>query len=110
MRDIQLQEFIDKPVDIKKLVDRLVFDLDDLEHAAQKQPKLRLEVGRLKAQMALNVSTLKRRLSRIVGRKSLKIRHREDRITESAIKNSLSLDDEVQVAQKKLERAEAYYE
>lgn len=110
MRHSELQYYIDKPVDIRKLVDRLTFDIDDLEEAAIKQPKLRLEAGRLKAQMALNTSTLKRRLARIVGKKSLKIRHREDRITESAIKNSLSLDDEVQKAQKHFDKSEAYSE
>lgn len=110
MKDTELLLFINKPVDLKRLVRKVTFDLDDLERAAQQQQDLRLEAGRFKAQAALLVANRKRRLLKVVGRKSLKIRHREDKVTESSIKNSLSLDSKVQSLQKKYDNAEVYYE
>lgn len=104
----ELESIIDSPVDIKRLIRKLKFSLDDLEGAALAQPGLRLEAGRFRAQIGLKSASMKRQLTRIIGKKSLKIRRREDRTTESAIKNALSLDDEVQKAQKEFDTLEVY--
>lgn len=106
-QDKELLALLESPVDVKRLIRKLKFNVDGLESAAQSQPSLRLEAGRLKAQVTLEQSTLKRRLSKIIGKKSIKARKYGEKVTEGAVKNTLSLDDEVQEAQKKFDKSEA---
>jgi hypothetical protein len=106
-QDKELLALLESPVDVKRLIRKLAFNMDALESAAQNQPRLRLEAGRLKAQVALEQSTLKRRLSRIIGKKSIRARRHGEKVTEGAVKNALSLDEEVQDAQKKFDKSEA---
>lgn len=110
--DNELIELISRPVNLKKLVDRLFFEPDDLEYAALKQPKLYLETGRFRAQQALKLSSLKRRLVKIIGLKSLKIRqkHAGEKLTEAAIKNQLSQSRKVQMLERSVDNAEVYVE
>lgn len=103
-----LLDIIGAPVDIKKLVSRLTFDLDDLEKAEHRQPRLRLEAGRFRAQIALKEKSVKRKLNRLIGKKSLRIRDLGEHKTEAAVKNVLSQDREVQKAQKKADTLEVY--
>src|SRR5476651_2167875 len=106
----ELVELLERPVDVKKLVDRLFFNADALEDAAIKQPKYYLEAGRFRSQAALRVSTLKRRLGKISGEASVKLRHKQEYKTEGAIKSQLALNKDVQSVQKKMDEAEVYYE
>lgn len=68
-----LIELLQSPVDVKRLVRKLKFSIDDLESAAEEQPRLRLEAGKFKAQMGLNKASSKRKLARIVGKKVFKV-------------------------------------
>lgn len=108
--DQAIIEILEQPVDIRKLVDKLFFNLDALEIAAQKQPKLFLETGKFRAQTSLKRAAYKRRLARIIGKKSLKIRQTRTGLTETAIKNRLALDNKVQHIQKSLDNYEVYEE
>jgi len=101
--------WIEQPVDLRKLLKRLSFSADGLEMAALRQPTLQTEVGRLRAQIFIRKSGLKRKLARIKAKKGLKIRQRgEEKLTETAIKSQLDLDADVNEMQKKFDFAEAY--
>ena len=104
----ELVELLEHPVDVKRLVDRLFFSADDLETAALKQPKLFLETGKFRAQSALRVAKLKRRLGRVSAEAAIKVRSKGDKTTESAVKNSLAMNHKVQHAQRLLDQAEVY--
>lgn len=106
--DRDLLKALTKPVDVKKLIDQLAFDLDDLEEASMNQPKLRLRAGRVNRQMMLKKAALKRELSAIIGKKSIHIRQKHgNSYTATAIKNELGYDSDVRHAQKKFDEAEA---
>lgn len=100
--------WIEQPIDLHRLLKRLSFQADGLEEAALRQPKLQSDVGRLRAQIFIRKSSLKRRLARTRAKKGLKIRHRESGLTETFIKSQLDLDPDVERMQKKLDYAEAY--
>jgi hypothetical protein len=106
----ELVELLEREVDVKHLVDKLFFSVDDLETAAIKQPKYYLEAGRFRSQAALRVSTLKRRLARINGEASLKIKHNRTGMTATELKYEVSSSRKVQETQKKLDMAEVLYE
>lgn len=103
-----LLEVLAKPVDVRRLVDDLPFDLDTLEDASVNQPKLRLRAGRLRIQMLFRKAQLNRRLQAIIGKKSIRIRRRHgNSYTATAIKNELGYDPEVRRAQRKFDAADA---
>jgi hypothetical protein len=109
--DRELLKALSKPVDVRRLIDKLSFDLDGLEEASMDQPKLRLKAGRLKVQMMLRKMQLKRELAAIIGKKSIHIRHKHgNNYTATAIKNELGYDHDVREAQRKLDEAEALEE
>jgi|HubBroStandDraft_5_1064220.scaffolds.fasta_scaffold283734_1 hypothetical protein len=109
--DRELLKVLTKPVDVRRLVDKLSFDLDGLEEASMDQPKLRLKAGRLKVQMMLHKLQLKRKLAALIGKKSIHIRHKHgNNYTATAIKNELGYDHEVREAQRRLDEAEALEE
>ncbi len=108
--DRELVEMLERPVDVKRLVRKLFFDIDDLEHAGLQQASLYLESGRFRAQTALRSASYKRKLSRMTGKKSIRIRRRGDNLTETAIKTQLSMDDEIQSLQKKCDEFGVYEE
>lgn len=108
--DQELIELLQSPVDVKRLVRKLEFSLDDLEGAAEIQPRLRLEAGRFRAQIGLKAANAKRRLARVIGKKSLRLRRSGDYKTEGAVKNKLSLDGKVQKYQKEFDTLEVYSE
>jgi hypothetical protein len=106
----ELIELLQSPVDVKRLVKKLKFSIEDLESAAEEQPRLRLEAGKFKAQMGLNKASSKRKLGRIIGKKSLKLRKSGEYKTEGAVKNKLALDSKVQRYQKAFDTYEVYSE
>lgn len=109
--DRDLLKALSKPVDVRKLIDKLAFDLDGLEEASMEQPKLRLRAGRLQVQMMLRKAQLKRQLAAVTGKKSIHIRKKHgNSYTATAIKNELGYDSEVHYAQRKLDEAEALEE
>ena len=83
-----LIEILQSPVDIKRLIKKLKFSSDDLENAAEIQPSLRLEAGKFRAQIGLKEANARRRLNRIVGKKSLRLRKSGDYKTEVAVKHN----------------------
>jgi Fe2+ transport system protein B len=103
-------EMLERPVDVKKLVDRLYFNADDLETAALKQPKLYLESGRFRAQTSLEAKRLARKLAKEIGIRSLKIRQRSNIKTEGAVKSQLSKSHTIQSLQKRVDDSEVYEE
>jgi hypothetical protein len=109
--DRELLKALSKPVDVRRLIDKLSFDLDGLEEASMDQPKLRLRAGRLQVQMLLRKAQLKRQLAALIGKKSIHIRHKHgNNYTATAIKNELGYDHEVRTAQRQLDEAEALEE
>jgi hypothetical protein len=106
----ELLKILEKPVEVKKLIDNLFFNADDLEDAALHQPGLRLKSGKFRAQTMMRLKNLQRKLGRISAEKSLDIRHRKSGLTETAIKGRLSLDKDVQSAQRKADYADVYDE
>lgn len=48
--DEELQDFLEKPVDVIRLIDQLDFSEEEVEHAAMEQPRLFLEAARLRVQ------------------------------------------------------------
>jgi len=106
--DRHVVEMLERAVDVKRLVDKLFFDIDDLETAALKQPTLYLESGRFRAQVSLSLASYKRKLSRLTGKKSMRVRKHSDNLTETAIKTQLSMDSEIQSLQKKLDDYQVY--
>lgn len=110
MRSKELIELLEREVDIKRLVRKLAFDKDDLESAAASQPTLYLEAGRFRAQTLLNKIQLKTKLATVTSERSLKVRHKRDGATETAIKTRVLLDPVVQKYQKRFDHAEALYE
>jgi|HubBroStandDraft_2_1064218.scaffolds.fasta_scaffold658510_1 hypothetical protein len=106
----EIVELLEKPVDVKSLVDKLFFSADDLETAALKQPKLYLEAGRFRAQSALESARLKRKLFKESGIRSLKIRRNSDAKTEGAVKSKLSQSSTIQNLQKRVDQCEVYEE
>jgi|ERR1039458_4545241 hypothetical protein len=105
-----LIELLQSPVDVRRLCRKLKFSMDDLEGAAEQQPSLRLEAGKFKAQLGLQVANAKRRLARIVGKKSLRLRRSGEYKTEGAVKNKLALDSKVQRLQKQFDTLEVFSE
>jgi hypothetical protein len=103
-----LIELLQSPVDVKRLVRKLKFSVDALEKAAEEQPSLRLEAGKFRAQIALDMQSAKRKLLRVIGKKSLSLRKSGDYKTEGAVKNKLSLDSKVQRLQKEYDTLEVY--
>jgi hypothetical protein len=109
--DRDLLKALGRPVDVRKLIDKLAFDLDGLEEASMEQPTLRLRAGRLQVQMMLRKAQLKRQLLAVIGKKSIHIRKKHgNSYTATAIKNELGYDPEVHRAQRKLDEAEALEE
>lgn len=109
--DRDLLKALTKPVDVKRLIEKLAFDLDGLEEASMDQPTLRLRSGRLQVQMMLRKAQLKRELAAIIGHKSQRIRRKHgNSYTATAIKNELGYDRDVRHAQRKLDEAEALEE
>lgn len=106
----EIVELLERPVDVKRLVDKLFFNADDLETAALKQPTLYLEAGRFRAQSSLELSRLKRKLAKTLGIKSLKIRQGRTGLTETAIKSRLSTSHTIQSIQKRVDESEVYEE
>jgi hypothetical protein len=106
-----LLKALQKPVDVRKLIDNLSFDLQELEEASMNQPTLRLKAGRLQVQMMLRKAQLKRHLAALIGKKSIHIRHKHgNNYTATAIKNELGYDHDVRKAQRELDEAEALEE
>lgn len=103
-------EMLERPVDVKRLVDKLFFRADDLETAALKQPTLYLESGRFRAQSTLEFKRLKRKLETEVGIRSLKIRQQSDVKTEGAVKSRLSKSHTIKSLQERVDKAEVYEE
>jgi hypothetical protein len=109
--DHDLLKALTKPVDVRRLIDKLSFDMDGLEEASMDQPKLRLRAGRLQVQMMLRKAQLKRQLAALIGKKSIRIRHKHgNNYTATAIKNELGYDHDVHKAQRQLDEAEALEE
>lgn len=106
----EIVEMLERPVNVKRLVDRLYFNADDLETAALKQPTLYLEAGRFRAQSSLELARLKRKLAKTIGIKGLKIRHERKGLTETAIKSRLSTSQTIQDLQTRVDNAEVYEE
>lgn len=105
----EVVELLERDVNVRRLVDKLFFDADNLELAALKQPKLYLEAGKFRAQSALRLSTLRRKLARKMGELAISYRKRKGG-KETSIKNAVSQDREVQHYQKQVDEAEVYDE
>lgn len=106
----ELREILERPVNVKKLIDSMFFETDDLESVAAFQPSIRLKTGKFRAQSMMRLKNLQRKYRKIAAEKSLDIRHRKTGLTETAIKGRLALDKDVQEAERRADYAEVYDE
>ena len=103
----QLKDVLDKPVNLRGLIQRIAFEPESLEDAALEQPGLYLEASRYRT------LKMRKRLSRELQRDMVKadfgLQRRKkklaDKLTESAIKDSVMLSQEVVTAEKELNRS-----
>lgn len=105
--DREVVEILERDVKVKRLVDKLFFSVDDLETAALKQPKFYLEAGRFRAQSALRLRELTRKLAYKTSEIAIRFRKHKGG-TETSIKNAVSQDREVQHYQRQVDEAEVY--
>ena len=68
------EEFLDAPVDLRRLVDGLAFDVDQLEEAARMQPRLNLEAGRFRVQKIRAHAVAKLEYDQTAAQEKTKIR------------------------------------
>lgn len=106
----EVLEMLRAPVDVRRLIDRLAFDVDNFERANMEQPRLSLEAGRyrtqaalLKARLELQLETREADLGIALRKKS---EHAKRAPTEKALSGRIVLDPEVQVLRKRLYLAE----
>lgn len=108
--DPEIVELLEKPVNIKRLIKRLYFKVDQLEDAALDQPTLHLRAGRFQAQAALQASDLRRRLAKLNAKTAIHVRNKKGEKTETAVKHKVLLYPKMQEYQKRVDHAEAVYE
>lgn len=108
-----MRQLLDKKVDVPQLIDQLEFDPDDLESAELHQPGLYLEASRLNTQVMLYRERMEARHAEARANAGLKFRKRKDDAgrkvhTEGAIDALVTLDPDVMVLRRKLDKAYAY--
>jgi|HubBroStandDraft_5_1064220.scaffolds.fasta_scaffold04165_3 hypothetical protein len=104
-------EFLSRPVDVRRLIQRLAFDLDNFDQANMEQPRLSLEAGRyrtqaalMKARLELQLETKQAELGNVLRRRGQDAKKAP---TDKAVQGKVILDPEVQSLRKRLYLAEA---
>lgn len=104
----QLNDFLNAPVNLKKLISRISFDADLLEKASLEQPGLYLEASRyrtLKMRKKNKAFVQKDMVKAELGIKYRKRKGDGEKLTEGAAKDKVLFDPAMQEAQAALDRA-----
>ena len=70
----EVLELLDKPVDVRRLIKELAFDLENFEEANRMQPRLFLEAGRYLTSAVLQKSKTENKLETMIAETGLKLR------------------------------------
>lgn len=107
----EILEILRAPVDVRRLINRLAFDLDNFDRANMEQPRLSLEAGRYRTQAALLRARVELQLETKQAELGVQLRRRGEGAkkapTDKAITSKVVLDPEVQALRKRLYLAEA---
>lgn len=106
----EILSYIDRPVDLLKLVKNLTISEDNLEREARIQPKYYLEASRYKVQCMWQKQRLMAKFESLKAEKGLKLRKMkfgkgDGRVTEKEIESRVIADEEVKKLRIRLERA-----
>src|SRR5712672_993974 len=103
------EDYIDKPVDLKHLIEKLDFTEEDVESAAVEQPKLFLRASRYRVQKMRDKLQRISEYDQIVAKTGSRYREDKDgdgkKKTEGAIKERIQRNDKVHKVRKKMEKA-----
>jgi hypothetical protein len=113
MNQIQeVLEWLEKPVDIKRLVRELAFSLEDFEEANRLQPRLFLEAGRYLTGAVLQKSRAETQLETQIAKEGLTLRElkasgKRGTITDKGIADMVNSNDDVLKLKRKVSVANA---
>lgn len=105
----QLKQILERPVNLRGLIDKIAFEPETLEDAALEQPGLYLEASRyrtLKMRKRLAKELERDKVKAEVGLTQRRKKKEGERQTESAIKDIAALDPSFVLAQKALDQSE----
>lgn len=105
----QLDTILNKPVNLRGLIENISFNPDQLEDAALEQPGLYLEASRYRTLKMRKSKSRELQLDLVraeLGLQYRKKRQTGDKMTEAAIKEAVMLEPEMTDAQKALNKAE----
>lgn len=107
----EILEFVEKPVDVRRLIERLSFDLDNFEDEGRKQPRLYLEAGRYHTQIVLRRARLELQTEALeaelgIGYKKTVSTDKKP-LTDKGVANRVQINPERLKAREKLALAEA---
>ncbi len=107
----EVLELLRRPVDLRRLMQRLPFDLDNFDQANMEQPRLSLEAGRYRTQAALLKARIELQLQTKEAELGVQLRRRGEGAkkapTDKSIQSKVVLDPEVQALRRRLYLAEA---
>lgn len=107
----ELDAYLAAEVNLRKLVDKLAFDPDDLERANMLQPQLYLKASKYKVQLMRLRGKAQRKFEMLCASKRQQLRRlnggkgRGERMTESGISDAIIKDGKVRRAKRVLDRA-----
>lgn len=93
---------LEKPVDVKLLIDKLSFDADDFDQANLEQPKLRLEAGRYRTWAVLEKARSEFRVEIVEAELGIELRDgkEEKKLTEKAIQQNVVVSKDYRQARR----------
>lgn len=103
-----LESILNRPVNLKGLIDKIAFDPEDLEHAALEQPGLYLEASRYRTLKMRKKNSAYVTMNAVKARLGLSYRKKKrdgQRLTEGAVKDAALFDPEMVSACKGLDHA-----
>ena len=107
-RQETFREYLERPVDVVRLIEKLDFEEEDAEGAAREQPSLLLEVARFRVQKMRRRIQSEMAFDTAKARARLKLRAKKSagaKLTETAISDKVLLRSSVRLALKKSNRA-----
>lgn len=94
----EITELLAAPIDVRRLVSKLAFNLDNFEQANMEQPRLYLEAGRYRTKAALDKARAELQLEVTMAETGAQWRERPTSgkaMTEKAIADKITLNKEV---------------
>lgn len=95
----EILELLERPVDVRRLMKELAFDLDGFEEANRRQPRLFLEAGRYLTAAVLNKARAENRLESLKAEEGLRLRGKKTdgkkSLTEKAIEDVVNTNPQI---------------